>query len=62
MRKGMRFGFTAAEKTEMWERWRRGESLKAIGRVFGKEGSSVYCSWLIPGVSVLDGDDGRRLH
>ena len=43
MRKGMRFGFTAAEKTEMWERWRRGESLKAIGRVFGKEGSSVYC-------------------
>ena len=42
MRKGRRFGFTAAEKTEMWERWRRGESLKAIGRAFEKEGSCVY--------------------
>ena len=23
-------GFTAAEKTELWDRWKRGESLKAI--------------------------------
>src|SRR5258708_39229938 len=29
-------GFTAAEKTELWDRWKRGESLKAIGRAFGK--------------------------
>jgi IS30 family transposase len=29
-------GFTAAEKTELWDRWQRGESLKAIGRAFGK--------------------------
>jgi len=43
MRKGMRFGFTAAQKTAMWERWRQGESLKEIGRALGKEGSSVYC-------------------
>jgi hypothetical protein len=28
-------GFTAAEKTELWDRWKRGESLKAIGRAFG---------------------------
>src|SRR3954468_31647 len=35
-------GFTAAEKTELWDRWKRGESLKAIGRAFGKESSSVY--------------------
>src|SRR3984957_19149889 len=27
-------GFTAAEKTELWDRWKRGESLKAIGRAF----------------------------
>jgi len=35
---GQRFhrGFTAAEKTELWDRWKRGESLKAIGRAFGK--------------------------
>jgi hypothetical protein len=35
-------GFTAAEKTELWDRWKRGESLKAIGRVFGKQSSSIY--------------------
>jgi len=33
---GFRRGFTAAEKTELWSRWQRGESLKAIGRAFGK--------------------------
>ena len=31
-------GFTAAEKTELWDRWKRGESLKAIGRA----SSSIY--------------------
>jgi len=35
-------GFTSAEKTELWDRWQRGESLKAIGRVFGKPSSSIY--------------------
>ena len=41
---GQRFhrGFTAAEKTELWDRWKRGESLKAIGRAFGKPSSSIY--------------------
>src|SRR5438094_10664761 len=34
-------GFTAAEKTELWDRWKRGES-KAIGRAFGKQSSSIY--------------------
>jgi IS30 family transposase len=37
-----RRGFTATEKTELWERWQRGESLKAIGRAFGKPSSSIY--------------------
>ena len=37
-----RRGFTATEKTELWDRWRRGESLKAIGRAFGKPSSSIY--------------------
>jgi IS30 family transposase len=41
-RKGGR-GFTAAEKQELWDRWQRGESLKAIGRAFGKPSSSIYC-------------------
>src|SRR3982075_1402354 len=35
-------GFTAAEKTELWDRWKRGESLKAIGRAFAKPSSSIY--------------------
>ena len=35
-------GFTSAEKTELWDRWQRGESLKAIGRAFGKPSSSIY--------------------
>src|SRR6266851_8473470 len=41
---GRRFhrGFTAAEKAELWDRWKRGESLKAIGRAFGKPSSSIH--------------------
>src|SRR3954464_7647979 len=39
---GYRRGFTAAEKTALWDRWQRGESLKAIGRAFGKPSSSIY--------------------
>jgi IS30 family transposase len=35
-------GFNAVEKEELWDRWRRGESLKAIGRAFGKPSSSIY--------------------
>jgi IS30 family transposase len=42
MDQGFRRGFTAAEKTELWDRWRRGEPLKAIGRAFGKPSSSIY--------------------
>ena len=37
-----RRGYTLADLDEVWIRWKRGESLKAIGRVLGKEGSSVY--------------------
>jgi len=42
MDQGFRRGFTAAEKAELWDRWQRGESLKAIGRAFGKPSSSIY--------------------
>ena len=35
-------GFSAAEKTAMWDRWQGGESLKAIGRAFCKPSSSIY--------------------
>jgi len=42
MNQGRKRGYSAAEKTEMWDRWQRGESLTAIGRAFGKASSSVY--------------------
>lgn len=35
-------GFNAVAKKELWDRWRRGESLKAIGRASGKPSSSIY--------------------
>ena len=39
-------GFTAAEKIALWDRWQQGESLKAIGRAFGKPSSSLFIfSW-----------------
>ena len=42
MEQRFRRGFTTAEKTELWDRWQRGESLKGIGRAFGKPSSSIY--------------------
>ena len=41
LRRKRRF-FTAAESAEIWDRWRRGEGLKSIGRVFGKTSSSIF--------------------
>jgi IS30 family transposase len=35
-------GFSTAEKTEMWDRWQRGETMRSIGRVFCKPSSSIY--------------------
>ncbi len=34
--------FTAAESAEIWDRWRKGEGLKSIGRVFGTTSSSIF--------------------
>lgn len=41
-RKYHRVGFTAAQSAELWDRWRKGESLKAIGREFGKPSSCIF--------------------
>jgi len=37
-----RINYTTAQKTEMWTRWQRGESLNAIGRVFDRPSSSIF--------------------
>lgn len=41
-RKYHRVGFTAAQSAELWERWKKGEGLKSIGRVFGKPSSCIF--------------------
>lgn len=34
--------YSPAQRAEMWDRWKRGESMSSIGRSFGRESSSVY--------------------
>ena len=41
-RKYPRIGFTAAQSAELWERWRKGEGLKSIGRALGKPSSCIF--------------------
>ena len=47
MRPGKRFGLSAIEKREVWNRWKAGQSLHEIGRAFGKEHSCIR-SVLLP--------------
>jgi IS30 family transposase len=42
MRPGRRYGLSAAQKTEIWRRWKAGESLHQIGRAFGKDHGSIH--------------------
>jgi len=37
-----RIGFTAAQSAELWERWKKGEGLKSIGRALGKPSSCIF--------------------
>jgi hypothetical protein len=37
-----RINYTAQQKSEMWDRWQRGESLNAIGRAFDRPSSSIF--------------------
>src|ERR1700732_60791 len=43
MRAGRRFGLSAAQKSDVWRRWKTGQTLHEIGRSFGKEHSSIRC-------------------
>jgi len=47
MRPGQRFGFSAIEKREVWNRWKAGQSLHEIGRAFDKPHSCIR-SVLLP--------------
>ncbi len=35
-------GLSAQQKTELWSRWRQGQSLSEIGRALGKHAGSIY--------------------
>src|SRR5215213_3234175 len=37
-----RVGFTAGQSAELWERWKKGEGLKSIGRACGKPSSCIF--------------------
>src|SRR5271170_1748068 len=43
MRAGQRFGLSGVQKSELWRRWKAGQPLHEIGRVFGKSHSSIRC-------------------
>ncbi len=42
MKQRTRIYYSAKQKAEMWDRWQRGESLNAIGRVFDRPSSSIF--------------------
>ena len=37
-----RIKYTSEQKSEIWDRWKRGESLRAIGRIFDRPSSSIF--------------------
>src|SRR5271156_7137246 len=43
MRPGKRFGLSAIEKSDIWRRWKAGETLHEIGRAFDKPHTSIRC-------------------
>ena len=42
MRLGRRYGLSAVQRTEIWRRWKAGESLHEIGRALGKDHGSIH--------------------
>jgi len=42
MRRGRRYGLCAEQKADLWHRWKSGESLHEIGRVFDKDHGSIH--------------------
>jgi IS30 family transposase len=41
MTEGRRVRLSAGQRTEIWRRWKAGESLREIGRAFGKDHGSL---------------------
>ena len=43
MSEGKRSRLSLTQRTEIWSRWKSGQSLHEIGRTFGKPHSSIRC-------------------
>jgi hypothetical protein len=43
MAQGKQAGLSAAQRTEVWRRWKAGQSLHRIRRAFGKPHASIHC-------------------
>ena len=43
------WGWSARQSAELWERWKKGESLEVIGQALGKRASSIYCAAAVTG-------------
>ena len=43
MTQGKRVELSAAQKTDVWSRWKAGQSLHETGRAFGKQHTSIHC-------------------
>lgn len=37
-----RIYYSVEQRAEIWDRWRRGESMSSIGRLFERESSSIF--------------------
>ena len=42
MKQRTRIYYSAEQRTDIWNRWQRGESMRSIGRLFERESSSIY--------------------
>jgi len=42
MKRRHRIYFTSEQKSEIWDRWQRGDSMSSIGRGFDRDSSSIY--------------------
>jgi hypothetical protein len=42
MKQRRRIYYSAAQRSEIWDRWQAGEPMSSIGRLFDRESSSVF--------------------
>jgi hypothetical protein len=54
MKQRRRIYYSAAQRSEIWDRWQAGEAMSSIGRRFDRESSSVF--------SVISPTDGIVLN